>query len=516
MNKSRNIPIGALIGLLAVAFVVSGCPERGVEGDPGNPDINGPQRIINYSARAFFDRVELHWEFPTKNDSVYNRDLMGVMIVRSVDQQPLALPYRNMDYEVGDFLGRGEVVYIGGEEGFVDDQVDTGQTYYYEAFTFDEIPNYGDSALLNATPGSMIRARLAHTQTLLLDGTVLLVGGIGYEGPLDDAEIYDPDQGVFVELVPQMRKTRFDHTATLLSDGRVLIVGGFEEGFLETLRTAEIFDPATQTFAWVEDTMVVGRASHTATLLDDGTVLIVGGSDGINGFSTAEIFDPQDETFTPLANEMLRDRYDQTATLVTIDAAPFVLVTGGFDGFNTVAYATFFDPDTRTFGNRNGELAAEDPLAKGRLAHTATTLLDGRVLVAGGFVGTLESGDPTVVSELFDPLFADPFTLTGELIDARSGHTAALLPDGSVLIAGGIDGAMDILDSAEMYDADAGLFHQIAPLNFKRTVPVSTVLPDGTVLISGGNDSSLLFDPEPVSTAELFDPATESFSVVGR
>ena len=502
--------------LIVISLALCGCPEDPVEAEEENPDINGPQAVISFSARAFSNRTELSWKIPTKKESKINHDIQGVIIVRAVEEHPLAMPYRGERFNVGDPLGRGEVVYIGGDEGFVDDTVESGVVYYYETFTFDEIPNYSQSQILNATPGSMIRGRFAHSQTLLNDGRVLLAGGIGFEGPLDNAEIFDPETNEFSEVVSEMRKSRFDHTATLLNDGRVLILGGYEEGFLDTLMTAEIFDPLTDEFTFLDARMSLGRASHTATLLLDGTVLIVGGTDGYNGYDSAEIFDPQTLSFFDVKDKMEHYRFDHTAGAVMIDDNEYVLIAGGFDGFKTIPYAVFYDPELKVFSSFNGNLEQEDDMTKGRLSHSGTLQSNGQILFAGGFVGTLEAGDPTAICEMFDPENPEPFKVTDSLKYARSGHSDVLLADGRTLIIGGIDPSLEILQSVEAYDPVAGTFSQIDDLHFSRTVPKATLLLDGSVLVAGGNDSSIIFDPMPVSAAELFDSTTGDFAVIGR
>jgi Kelch motif/Galactose oxidase, central domain len=437
-----------------------------------------------------------------------------MLIVRSEDVPPLSSPYRGDRYEPGDELGLGIVVYNGQDEAYVDDQVQPGKTYYYEAVTFDEYPNYGNAELINATVGSMIRARLSHTQTTLADGRALIVGGVGYAGPLEEAELFDPNLG-FSETSVAMRNPRFAHTATLLNDGRVLILGGYEEGFLDTLDTAELFDPESGAFEWIDQEMSVGRASHTATLLSDGSVLVVGGTDGENAYDTAEIFDPETVSFTSIAARMERSRYGHTATLVNIEGDDLVLIAGGFDGFSTVPFAVLFDPISQTFSDFLGEPETETALISGRVSHTASALNDGRVLLAGGFVGTQESGNPTETTELFLPTDLTGTVSGGPLYVARSGHAAVTLADGTVLIIGGIDASFTILESVELYDPDIDGFSAASSLTFSRTVPAASLLADGTVLVTGGNGSSLLLEPMPVSSAERFDPATGAFTVVG-
>lgn len=509
--------LGVLI-FMCMLFILplSGCPENNPEESEDSIDINGPEPPENLTARAYSDRIELTWDYPTVDTSEANKDIEGIIVVRGDGVIPNALPYREQTYEQGDTLGAGVIVYKGTADQFVDSNVAVGAIYYYETFLFDEIPNYGDSRDLNATPGSMIRARISHSQTLMADGRVLLVGGVGYDGPLADAEIFNPATLQFSEVFFEMRTSRFGHTATLLPDGRVLIVGGYEEGFLDTLDTAEIFDPETEKFDWVDDNMFVGRASHTATLLPDGTVLITGGTDGANGFKSAEIFDPEDETFTLQESEMVFSRYGHTATGIYIDDVPYVLIAGGFDGFATVPYASFYNVETGIFADAQGDTTLETKLFKGRLSHSANALLDGRVLIAGGYEGSLDSGGPLDVCELYDQALASDFMITGFLNQARSGHAAVVLNDGRVLVTGGVGFGLVILNSSEMYDPTLGTFELTGPLAVARTVPAATVLSDGTVLVTGGNDSPNLFEPRPVSASEIFDPSINDFSMVGK
>ncbi len=502
--------------LVAAVLFLCGCPEAEVEKDQENPDINGPQAVIGFSARAFSDRVELNWKIPTKKESKINHDIQGVLIVRSIEEQPLALPYRGQKFEVGDLVGRGEVVYMGGDEGFVDEGIEKGVVYYYEAFTFDEIPNYSESQILNSTPGSMIHGRFGHSQTLLDDGRVLIAGGIGFEGPLDNGEIFDPETNTFTEIVSEMRKTRFDHSATLLNDGRVLIAGGYEEGFLDTLMTGEIFDPSSEEFTFLEDRMSLGRATHTATLLSDGTVFIAGGTDGYNGYDSGEIFDPETLSFSEIEDKMPRSRFAHSANLVFIDGDQYVMLAGGFDGFETLPFAVFYNPNLNIFSSVTDDQESETPMIAGRLSHSGTTQLDGTVLIAGGFVGTVEAGDPTSSCEIFDPEGSAPFVSTGALNFPRSGHGHVALDDGRTLVIGGINPSLEILPSGEIYDPSTQTWSVIGDLHFSRTVPKATLLPNGNVLIAGGNDSAIIFDPMPVSVAEIFDFSTGEFSVIGQ
>jgi hypothetical protein len=137
-----------------------------------------------------------------------------------------------------------------------------------------------------------------------------------------------------------------------------------------------------------------------------------------------------------------------------------------------------------------------------RAAHTATLLPDGKVLVAGG----LASGGAS--TELFDPT-TETFAAGHDMSVARAGHTATLLSNGKVLIAGGYNGSY--LQSAELYDPATKAFTQTGPMTAARSGHVATLLPNGKVLLAGGVGVGWTF----LASAELYDPATNTFAATG-
>ncbi len=224
--------------------------------------------------------------------------------------------------------------------------------------------------------GKMVTPRSGHVATLLNDGKVLLVGGVGTGWTfLSDAELFDPQTNTFT-ATGGMMAARESHTATLLKDGNVLITGGHKgrRSAITIYTSAEIYNPTSRTFTATGD-LTVKRHKHDATLLADGRVLIVGGSDerdGDGAYRNAEVFNPLNKTFTAVKNNMNSARYKLQGTAILLPNGK-VLIAGGANR------AEVFDPATNSFSYASGDMGTK------RLFATATLLKDGQVLITGGY-----------------------------------------------------------------------------------------------------------------------------------
>jgi hypothetical protein len=275
------------------------------------------------------------------------------------------------------------------------------------------------------------------------------------------------------------------HTASVLDDGWVLLTGGRSDG---QLSSAVLFHPGRGSLG---RTMFMNspRQDHTAVTLDDGSVLVCGGTDE-DALAAAEVFDVEAGVFVNVGS-MTTKRQLHTTTLMPGGLA---LVTGGWDGRRSLSTCDAYEPISRRFHR----IAA---MSEGRDSHTATLLRNEMILVAGGE----HNGAPTRTCEIYDPAVA-AFERVGPMSVPRTGHTATLLADGTCLIIGG-----ESLRSAECFDRRSGTFTSVGPMRVAREGHTATLLENGLVMIVGGaNDTGALI------SVEAFDPADGTIGYAGR
>ncbi len=292
-----------------------------------------------------------------------------------------------------------------------------------------------------------------------------------------------------------MSSKRASHTATLLDNGMVLVAGGFV-GDGDGLSSAELFNPAGGSFANAGE-MRTGRSSHTATRLPNGKVLIAGGYNG-DYLATAEIYEPETNRFVP-AGAMTEPRSGHIAVPLSDGR---ILIAGGVGtGWTFLKTAEIYNPRTNAFTKTS-------PMSVPRESHTATVLADGRVLVVGGHTGRRTAITLYSSAELYDP-GSRTFTLVGSMTIRRHKHEAVALRDGRVLIVGGSDerDGDGAYNNAEIYDPRVKVFTAVrGKMTTARYKLQGTaiLLNSGKVLVAGGADR-----------AEVFDPATNLFTPVG-
>jgi hypothetical protein len=329
------------------------------------------------------------------------------------------------------------------------------------------------------------KGRMMNTQVALL----VLILGTGHN-------LLAQTAGAFT-ATGSMTTPRMGHSATLLNNGKVLIAGGWQnvpggqhcEGSLH-FRSYVLDCVSRITSAELYDPST-GAFSPTGNLTGEDlyhtATLLPSGKVLISWGSSAELYDPSSGTFTAIAGMAPEE---STATLLNNGK---VLFTG--------RPATLYDPT-------DGTLVATGDYAgtPGNLG-PATLLPDGRVLIAGNLGCCYALGQ----TQIYDPN-SGTFSLTAPVFSQSNGsNTATLLENGKVLAAGGGDVNDDSYSPIEagLYNPAAGTFLAVGSMTMARADDTATLLPDGTVFIAGGDFVS-------GSSTEVYDPAAERFFAIGN
>ena len=294
------------------------------------------------------------------------------------------------------------------------------------------------------------------------------------------------------EVTGQLAIARVTHSATLLQNGKVLVVG---EQSSDSIGMAELYDPHTGTWS-ATGSLHHPRHFHNATLLTNGKVLVVGGVGSDAYLAGAELYDPQTGTWSETGS-MSTKRFTPVATLLNDGR---VLVAGGYtDNSGDLRSAEIYNPTTESWST-TGDMNAP------RQAATSALLPDGRVLVAGG-VRSIGGENRLTSCEIFDP-HTGTWTPTGSLHILRGHNATTLLLNGRVLIAGGSPD-----NATELYDPQTGTWSLTGSLSAPRYGwSTTTLLPDGRVLLAGG----LSPGGQAMSQLEVFDPQSGTWATFGE
>jgi len=294
-----------------------------------------------------------------------------------------------------------------------------------------------------------------------------------------------------------LKTARSNPAVTLLQNGQVLVTGG-QSSTGSILASAELYDPNTGVFTLTTGPMNAARWVHTANLLPNGQVLITGGQSNTNPatLASAELYNPATGTFSYTTGPMTTPRSNQTATLLPNGQ---VLIAGGNTSSNDMSVgpsAELYNPSTGSFTATTGSMGTD------RYVANAALLPNGLVLIVGGI--SIPANTYLSSAELYDPA-TGAFTSTGSMNSKRGYFTATLLQNGQVLAAGG--GNPGQLTTAELYNA--GTFSTTGPMSNQQGGP-ATLLADGQVLFAGGYNTPT---STYLTTSELYNAG--SFSLTG-
>ncbi|MBI3073785.1 MAG: hypothetical protein HYY84_16880 [Deltaproteobacteria bacterium] len=385
-------------------------------------------------------------------------------------------------------------------------------------------------ALATSATGSaqaLSAARAGHTATLLKDGRVLIAGGGTFLGAasgtplpstiIGSVEIFDPRDGSITSIATPCSGTgtalctpRAYHTATLLKDGRVVLVGGLTfatGGALVSTRAIELFSPTTNSFSASSTQLTENgdRAYHTATLRADGTVLIAGGARYSNQtatpLATADIYTSSPELIAATSTTLATARLLHSATTLKDGR---ILIAGGQGSSSVLSSTEIFDS---TF-------SPGPTLATARTAHAALRLDATYVVLIGGFATPADPGSITGSIEFYNQdTSALDATKTISLITPRAAHDIALTSGGRILVSGGVTRSGTDqwkVIAAETIEANgSGGFRSRATTAATlqgRSFHRATALANSFVLLSGGLSVDGAATWVTLSHAELYNP----------
>lgn len=329
-----------------------------------------------------------------------------------------------------------------------------------------------------------------HTSSLLTNGKVLVTGGYNDKGDgFDYVQLFTPgaqgESGTMVTL-NNLNYDRVGHLAVPLSNGKVILFGGEDINNTPT-NTVEIYDPSAAAGLGASTTltpMLSARAYQTGHLLDNGKIILIGGSnENWDNITSVEIYDPSgggsSVALTPM--NIARGWFHRSTLLSTGK----ILISGGYDvAWNITNTVEIYDPEAAAGAGSSTNLTNMNSY---RYSHGAFALENGSVLLIGG---NDENDEPQATAELYNPAGVGSTTNLASFTNARNYASIELLPSGKVIIAGGYQyiasQSVRVLD-VEIYDpASGGSSSTVPGAEINSNNATTTVLSDGRVWFFGG------------------------------
>lgn len=335
-------------------------------------------------------------------------------------------------------------------------------------------------------------ARYDGASVLLPGGVFLIAGGAGNGAILDTIELYSPATNTFAAAasIPMMNSLRANETATLLPNGKVLIAGGAVVDLVTWTATTDIYDPAAGTID-SGPSMSFQREGATAVLLPNSLVLIAGGRDSTQTIAEADLYDPASNLIAA-GPSMTVARYDCAAALLPNGQ---VLIAGGYANITQSTPIS----STEIYNVASNTFTVGPTMSDARAAAHATLLPNGKVLIAGG----TDAANVVNSTELYDPS-SGSFSPGPNMSNPRKNHTQVLLANGKVLIADGyVDNTGKFTSaSTDLYDPATNLITPGPAMNNSRGLASAALLPNGEVIVAGGVGTSIGIQ----NTTDLYTP----------
>lgn len=375
-----------------------------------------------------------------------------------------------------------------------------GTTGYYSSLTLQFYDPIADAWSTGTATGERHGFQVAE----LSEDRILIIGGVtGLQRNLT-AIIFDATNDTWIDA-GQMQIGRRDFQATVLKDGRVLVTGGSNSDEFPEAH-AEIYDPVTNTWSGAGD-MHEARYKHTATLLLDGRVLVAGGSTKEDYATKSEIYDPVTNAWS-IAPRMNFRRFDAKAVLLKNGT---VLVAGG-DG-ETFLEKNRIVESTEVYDPLTNQWTTKGSMSNERVRYLLLLLNDGRVMAYGGHHSSKYNTGMRFLErqssfDIYNPIIGN-WTNPQVSKIARAAHSANVLPDGRVLLAGGRTFLNRGISDVEFYNPIENKIEVAPSMIDSRYEHHALNLPSGKIMVFGGYTKEF----NGTTHTEFFNPNTKSWSV---